>query len=65
MIAYAKMLQGEQLKFVEEAQLLYDVTPEIKPESHFVEVRKKLDAALGGDSSVPLFKRYPFSHYLL
>lgn len=58
-IAYAKILKGgEKLKFVEEAQLLYDITPEIKPESHFVEARKKLDALLGGDSSVPLFQRY-------
>ena len=58
-ISYAKQLGGEKLKFVQEAEQLYDVTPHIKSESHFVEVRKKLEDVLGGDPSVPLFQRYP------
>jgi hypothetical protein len=50
------MLNGEQLKFDEESQALYDAVAPSFPDAHFQEILAKLEPKLPGDG--PLLQRY-------
>lgn len=48
----ARVLSGEHIPLVEQAQLLFDITPEWVPEDVFAEAHALLDAALPGQGSL-------------
>ena len=50
--ARVRIVKGERLKFDEESRALYDAVAPVRPESHFQNVLKQLDAKLPGDGSV-------------
>jgi hypothetical protein len=54
--ARARMLEGEEMSFDEEAAALYDATPPSFPEEHFQAAIDEIDALLPGDG--PVIERY-------
>jgi hypothetical protein len=54
--ARVRMLQGERLKFDDEAKALYDVVPPTHPDTHFKEILDALDRRFPG--SGPLVARF-------
>jgi hypothetical protein len=52
MAAVIRNLSGEQLDFVEEVELLFDITPETVDEGVFEEVHAEMDRLLPGDGSL-------------
>jgi hypothetical protein len=51
----ARVLSGEQIPLIEQAQLIFDISPERAPEDVFAQAHARLDAALPGDG--PLYER--------
>jgi hypothetical protein len=54
--ARVRILNGENLKFDEESQALYDAIAPAFPESHFQEILARLEPKLAGEG--PLLRRY-------
>ena len=54
--ARVRILQGERLKFDDEARALYDAAPPTQPESHFQKILEQLETKIPGKG--PLTQRY-------
>ncbi len=53
LVARVQMLRGTRFSFDDEARVLYDVTPPVNTEQHFLDIVSRLDGALPGRGPVP------------